>query len=129
MESCIFCKIAKGEIPCTKVYEDKDYLAFLDIRPVNAGHTLVIPKKHFRWVWDVEDIAGYYAVVKKLANAMKKAFKAEMVASVVLGNEVPHAHVWLVPRYSGEDVMDFRTTTQLTQKQMEEAAKKIRTHL
>lgn len=102
METCIFCKIVKGEIPCYKVYEDKKYLAFLDIAPRNPGHTLVIPKKHYRWVWDVEDIAGYYKVVGKVANAIRRALMTEWVVSLVLGEEVPHAHVWLVPRFPND---------------------------
>ena len=65
---CIFCKIVAGEIPSHKVYEDSDYLAFLDIRPLNPGHTLVVPKKHYRWVWDDPDIGKYYQAVGRVAN-------------------------------------------------------------
>ena len=63
MENCIFCKIVSGEIPSYKVYEDNEFMAFLDVRPLNLGHTLVIPKKHYRWVWDVPNIGEYYEVV------------------------------------------------------------------
>jgi histidine triad (HIT) family protein len=99
---CVFCKIVAGEIPSYKVYEDDNYLAFLDIRPLNPGHTLVIPKKHYRWVWDVPDIGAYYRVVGRAANALKRALATDWVVSLVLGEEVPHAHVWLVPRLPGD---------------------------
>ena len=107
---CIFCKIATGEIPCTKVYEDENFLAFLDIRPVGPGHTQVIPKKHYRWVWDLPagrqvspNIGEYFAVVKKIALAQKKAFQTDMVRSQVYGEEITHAHVWVWPETVGDE--------------------------
>ena len=113
--SCIFCKIAKGEIPAEKVYEDADYLAFLDIRPLAPGHTLVIPKKHYRWVWDVPNIGAYFETVKKVALALQKAFgSVDEVHSKVIGEEVPHAHVWLYPapdKVSG-DKNDFNANAE-----------------
>jgi len=102
MADCVFCKIVKRDIPAYIVYEDENYMAFLDINPRNPGHCLVIPKKHYRWVWDVEDISGYYKVVQKVANGIRKAMKTEWVVSLVLGEEVPHAHVWLVPRFEDD---------------------------
>jgi len=102
MENCIFCKIGKGEIPCYKLYEDESFLAFLDINPRNPGHTLIVPKEHFRWVWDVTNIGAYYEVVQQLAVAIKKALNADMIFSFVFGEEVPHAHVWLVPRFEND---------------------------
>ncbi|MBU0461717.1 MAG: HIT family protein [Nanoarchaeota archaeon] len=99
---CVFCKIIKGEIPCHKVYEDKDFFAFLDISPLNKGHTLVIPKKHYRWVWDVPNIGEYYETVQKIVAAIKKAMGTDYVVSLVFGEAVPHAHVWLVPRYDDD---------------------------
>jgi|SRR3989338_457820 len=100
---CIFCKIATGEIPCTKVYEDENFLAFLDIRPIGPGHTQVIPKKHYHWVWDVPNIEEYFAVVKKIALAQKKAFQTDMVRSQVYGEEIAHAHVWVWPETVGDE--------------------------
>ncbi|MDP2909358.1 MAG: HIT family protein [Nanoarchaeota archaeon] len=129
MDSCIFCKIAKGEIPCHKVYEDKDFLAFLDIKPLNPGHTLVIPKKHFRWVWDVPNIDKYYMVVGEIANAMKKAFGTDYVVSLVFGEEVPHAHVWLVPRFKEDGhggSIRLENVKKLSDEEMRESAEKIR---
>ena len=97
MESCIFCKIVKGEIPSHKVYEDDDFFAFLDIHPQSPGHTQVIPKKHYRWVWQVPNAGEYFEVVKKIALAQQKAFQTDFILSKIIGDEVPHAHVWVFP--------------------------------
>lgn len=97
MENCIFCKIAAGEIPAHKVYESDDFLAFLDIHPLSPGHTLVIPKQHYRWVWDVPKAGDYFEVVKKIAQAQKKAFGTDFILSKIIGEEVPHAHIWVYP--------------------------------
>lgn len=95
--SCIFCKIAKKEIPAEVVYEDENFLAFLDIHPQSPGHAQVIPKKHFRWVWDVPNVGEYFEVVKKIAIAQQKAFETDFVLSKIIGDEVSHAHVWVFP--------------------------------
>ena len=113
MENCIFCKIVKGEIPSVKIYEDENFLAFLDIHPVGRGHTQVIPKKHYRWVWDVPNAGEYFEVAKKIALAQKKAFGIEMIRSQVYGEEVAHAHIWVWPEITGGE------------KNLEENAKKI----
>ncbi len=104
MENCIFCKIVRGEIPSYKVYEDENFLAFLDINPESPGHTLVVPKTHYRWVWDlpagrqVSPNAGeYFEVAQKIAHAQMKAFETDWVISKIVGEEVPHAHIWLIP--------------------------------
>lgn len=97
MNDCIFCKIVKGEIPAHKVYEDADFLAFLDINPLSPGHALVIPKKHYTWVWDVPNAGAYFEVARKIALAQKKAFKTDFVLSRIVGEEVPHAHIWIYP--------------------------------
>lgn len=98
-EDCIFCKIVKGEIPSYKVYEDSDFLAFLDIRPLTKGNTLVVPKKHFRWTYDVPNFGEYFEVAKKVGLATQKAFSAKWLSFLTLGWEVPHAHVRVIPRY------------------------------
>ena len=95
--NCIFCKIAKKEIPANIVYEDDDFMAFLDIRPLSPGHALVIPKDHYRWVWDVPDVGAYFEVARKIANAQQKAFNTDWVLSRIVGDEVPHAHIWVFP--------------------------------
>ncbi len=101
MDDCIFCKIVKGEIPSYKIYEDSEFLAFLDIFPATEGYTLVIPKKHYRWVWDVENIAGYFQVCQKVAKHFQKITKKDGVYSMILGEEVPHSHVRLIPDSDG----------------------------
>lgn len=97
MENCIFCKIVAGEIPSRKIYEDERFLAFLDIHPRAPGHMLVIPKEHYRFVWDFPDIGAYFAAVQRLALALQKAFDTKTIHSKVEGNEMHHAHVWLYP--------------------------------
>lgn len=98
MNECIFCKIVRGEVPAHKVYEDDDFLAFLDINPRAPGHTLVIPKKHYRWVWDVPQVGAYFEVVRKIAKAQQKVFGTEMILCRVTGEEVHHAHIWTFPK-------------------------------
>lgn len=106
--SCIFCKIIAGEIPATKIYEDENFLAFLDIHPQSPGHTQVIPKKHYRWVWDVPNAGEYFEVVKKIAKAQQKAFGTDWILSRIIGDEVPHAHIWVYPENGAKgDKNDF----------------------
>ncbi len=129
---CIFCKIVAWEIPCYKVYEDDKYLAFLDIRPLNLGHLLVIPKKHYRRVWDVDNIWEYYEVVGKIANAMKKALNIDYIVSTVFGEEVPHAHVWLVPRFKNDGhgwAIDLSNVKDISDTEMKDIAEKIAKNL
>jgi len=132
MESCIFCKIVKGEIPSYKVYEDENFLAFLGIPPVNKGHTLVIPKKHYRWVWDVENIGEYYEVIQKIVKGIQKAMNTEWVVSAIAGEEAPHAHVWLVPRYENDGHGGFLDTSKkldIPDEEMKEITKKIKQNI
>ena len=108
MTNCIFCKIVSKEIPAHIVYEDENFMAFLDINPQSPGHTQVIPKKHHRWVWDVPDVGSYFEVARKIAKAQQKAFGTDFVLSRIVGDEVPHAHIWVFPnnKVSG-DPKDF----------------------
>ena len=129
---CIFCKIINNDIPSFKIYEDNHYLAFLDIRPLNPGHTLIIPKQHIRWVWDSKDIQGYYAVVQKVANAIRKTFEIEQVVSLVFGEEVHHAHVWLVPRLENDGhglSIDLSKTKEISTDEMQEIAENIKKNI
>ncbi|QAR34393.1 HIT family protein [Geovibrio thiophilus] len=107
----IFTKIINGEIPAAKVYEDDDFLAILDIRPVNFGHTLLIPKKYFVNVFDAPlDVAAkIYPVLTKIANGMKNALNCDGVNiyqnnGAAAGQEVFHAHLHIVPRYEGDEM-------------------------
>lgn len=97
MTDCIFCKIVAGEIPSHTVYEDSDFLAFLDIKPLTPGHTLVIPKQHFRWVWEVPNVGEYFEAARKVARAQQKAYETDWILSKIVGDEVPHAHIWIFP--------------------------------
>ena len=97
MDDCIFCKIAQGEIPSHKIYEDDEFLAFLDIHPQTPGHVQIIPKKHYRWVWDVPNIGNYFELAQKIAKAQQKAFDTDWILSKIIGDEVHHAHVWVFP--------------------------------
>ena len=104
----IFSRIIAGEIPCYKVAENDKFFAFLDINPVNWGHTLVVPKKEVDYIFDIEDaeLAEMAVFSKKVARALKAAMPCRKVGVTVLGLEVPHAHIHLVPLQSEGD-MDF----------------------
>jgi len=95
--NCIFCKIAKGEIPAYKVYEDDNFLAFLDINPQSPGHVQVISKGHYRWVWDVPNVGEYFEVVRKIAKAQQKAFDTDWILEKIVGEDIYHAHIWVYP--------------------------------
>ena len=110
---CIFCKIVKGEIHSYKVYEDENFLAFLDINPQSPGHTQVITKTHYRWVWDVPNAGKYFEVVKKIAIAQQKAFGTDFILAKIIGDEVEHAHIWVFPNSSiSGDTKDFKVNAQ-----------------
>jgi histidine triad (HIT) family protein len=104
MNECLFCKIINEEVPAHKVYEDEHTLAFLDINPRSPGHMQVIPKQHYRWVWDIPtcnepspNYCDYSAVIQKIAKALQRTFGTDSIWSRITGEEVPHAHVWLFP--------------------------------
>lgn len=117
MPSCIFCKIVAKEIPAHIVYEDDHFLAFLDIHPKSPGHTQIIPKQHYRWVWDIPSnnpagpsIGNYFEIVQKIAKAQQKAFGTDWILSKIIGDEVPHAHIWVFPNKEVEgNPADFET--------------------
>lgn len=123
----IFTKIANGEIPAYKVAEDENFLAFLDISPVAKGHTLVIPKKEVDYLFDLENelYSGLQLFAKKVAVGLKKAIPCVKVGVLVLGLEVPHAHIHLIPMQSEADVLNFSKKLSLSQKEFEEIKSKI----
>ena len=124
----IFSKIEAGEIPSYKCAESEKFYAFLDINPVAKGHTLVIPRREVDYIFDMDDdeIAEYQVFAKKVATALKKAFPCRKVAQVVLGLEVPHAHIHLIPMNSEADV-DFRKEKlKLSEEEFKEIAEAIR---
>lgn len=105
----IFSRIIAGEIPCYKIAEDDRFFAFLDINPVNWGHTLVVPKRETDYIFDIDDeeLAAMTIFAKKVAKAIRKAIPCRKVGVTVLGLEVPHAHIHLVPLQNEGD-MDFK---------------------
>jgi histidine triad (HIT) family protein len=124
----IFTRIVNGEIPCHKIAETEDYLSFLDVRPQTYGHTLCITKKEIDYVFDVEDelYTGLWLFAKRVARAVKKTVPCKRVCIVVIGDEVPHTHVHLLPFNSMADVtFSGRAKVELSQDEMRELAAKI----
>ncbi|MEW6722211.1 MAG: HIT family protein [Candidatus Micrarchaeota archaeon] len=130
MENCVFCKIVSGQIPCSRVYEDDSLLAFLDINPINPGHTLVIPKKHVDNVFGMDDDAYHslFSSAKKVSGAIQTATGAKRIGVVVEGFLIPHAHVHLVPINSGGE-LSFGRAKKATAESLAEVSAKIRAHL
>jgi histidine triad (HIT) family protein len=123
----IFTRIVNGEIPCYKIAEDENYLAFLDINPLQEGHTLVIPKKEINYIFDVgnELHAGLWNFAKKVGKAIEKVVPCQRIGITVIGLEVPHAHIHLIPLRTMYD-MDFRKPKlQFTPDEFASIAKKI----
>ncbi len=123
----IFSKIVAGEIPSYKVAEDENYYAFLDINPLAKGHTLVIPKREVDYIFDLEDetLAGLVLFAKKIAHKIKEQIGCVKVAMVVLGLEVPHAHIHLIPMNSEKDVDFSAEKLKLTPEEFKEIASMI----
>lgn len=126
----LFTKIINGEIPAHKVFEDDRFLAFLDIRPINPGHTLVIPKKEIDYIFDLDDklLGDIMAVAKKVAGAIKKSVSCRKVGVMVAGIEVPHAHIHLVPIQEVKD-LNFANAKSADSQKLAEMAAKIRNNL
>jgi histidine triad (HIT) family protein len=123
----IFTKIINGEIPCYKIAEDENYFAFLDINPLRAGHTLVVPKKETDYIFDLDDdqLSGMFLFSKKVASAIKSAFPCNRIGIAVLGLEVPHAHIHLVPMDSMEDINFRNPKLKFSSEEFKEIADKI----
>jgi len=98
-ENCIFCKIAKGEIPCVKIWEDEKHLAFLDVNPMSPGHTLIMPKNHTDYLFDIEDneYSELMLKAKEIAVKLKSKLNPKRVCVIVEGFLIPHAHIHLIP--------------------------------
>jgi len=123
----IFSKIAAGEIPSYKCAEDEQFYAFLDINPIQKGHPLVIPRREVDYVFDMNDdeIGAYMVFAKKVAVAIKRAFPCKKVGMAVLGLEVPHAHIHLVPMQSEKDMIFSNPKLKLTEEEFREISQKI----
>lgn len=129
--SSIFTKIIQGEIPSYKVAEDENYLAFLDIFPLKKGHTLVIPKNEVDYIFDLDTdtLAGLTAFAQKVAKAIDKTVECERVGVAVIGLEVPHAHIHLVPLHSVHDIDFSKPKLQFTPEEFQEIASSIAANL
>lgn len=127
----IFSRIITGEIPCYKIAEDHHYFAFLDINPLAKGHTLVIPKQETDYLFHLEDdlLAGLTVFAKKVALAIEKTIPCQRIGVAVLGLEVPHAHIHLVPLQTEADISFAKPKLKLEKEEMEAIAEKIRQHL
>ena len=126
----LFTKIVEGEIPCHKICENDDYLAFLDIRPINPGHTLVIPKKETDYIFDVDDdlLGGMMIFAKRIAHAIEKEVDCQRVGIMVAGLEVPHAHIHLIPIFKIPD-LNFANAKPADNDELAKVAERIRQHI
>ncbi len=130
---CVFCKIVTGEIPATKVYEDEEFIAFLDIGPVNKGHILVVPKKHYPTLLDMpeEEAGKLYKLVHRAAKAVKEALDADGLNIInnvgsAAGQEVFHVHVHVIPRFLDDEMKFGWRKLQYKEGEMQEYAEKIK---
>jgi histidine triad (HIT) family protein len=127
----IFTKIVNGEIPCYKIAENKDFFAFLDINPLAEGHTLVIPKKEVDYIFDLSDelYSGLHLFAKKIAKAIDKTVECKRVGIAVIGLEVPHAHIHLVPLKNIGDLNFANPKLKFTKEEFIDTARKIAENL
>ncbi|RMF55680.1 HIT family protein [Candidatus Woesearchaeota archaeon] len=132
---CIFCKIVKGELPCSKLYEDEMFLAFLDLYPVKKGHALVIPKEHYETIFDVPEnvLEKYLSVIKKVAVAVKKGTDAKGInlaqANHKAANQaIPHIHFHVIPRDEGDGLGSW-PQGKYEDREMDEFREKIAEHI
>lgn len=123
----IFTRIIKGEIPCYKIAEDDKYFAFLDINPLRAGHTLIVPKQETDYIFDIDDkaLSGMIIFSKKIAIAIKEAYPCNRIGVAILGLEVPHAHIHLVPMDDMEDVNFKNPKLKFSPEEFKEIAARI----
>jgi histidine triad (HIT) family protein len=123
----IFTRIINGEIPCFRVAEDDRYIAFLDVRPLKAGHTLVVPKKEVDYLFDLDEdmLAGMMLFAQKVARAMKEVIECNRIGVAVLGLEVPHAHIHLIPITREGDMLFTNPRVSLSQEENERLAREI----
>ena len=128
MEDCIFCKIVEGKSPSYKVYEDEKYYGLLDIFPASKGHVLLITKKHFRWVHDVDDFNGYWGTALKVKKAIDKAFSPMWVQYLTHGI-IAHAHIHVIPRFKNDGLKIKWPHIKYKGNEMNEFAEKIKKFL
>lgn len=128
--SSLFSKIVNGEIPCHKIMEDEKYLAFLDVRPIKLGHTLVIPKQEIDYIFDLEDdlLSGLMIFAKKVAVLLQKEIKCQRIGVMVAGLEVPHTHIHLIPMDSISD-LNFSNAQAASNEELSQVLKRIQKHI
>ncbi len=126
----LFTRIVNGEIPCHKICEDENYLAFLEIQPINPGHTLVIPKKEIDYLFDIGDdtLGGLMVFAKKVAHAIRKEIPCKRIGVMVAGLEVPHAHIHLIPILGISD-LSFENAKPVKSPELAKIAERIRKRL
>ncbi len=127
MEGCIFCKIAKGEIDSAKIYEDDKFFAFLDVKPLNPGHSLLIPKKHIDYIFDIDEplYSEIFKTAKKLSKPIKDAVNSKKIGMAIEGFGVPHTHLHLIPLNNINDI-DPHRARQTSSEELNKVAEKIR---
>ena len=136
MNKCVFCKIAKGEIPADKIYEDDNFFAFLDINPVNPGHVLVVPKNHYENIYSAPDeiLCDIGSLVKKISIAVKQGVNADGI-NIIMNNEsaagqiVPHVHFHIIPRFSGDGLRHWIGKPYANKEEVAKIAEKIRSEI
>ncbi len=129
-DNCIFCKIANGVLPSINVYEDEKVLGLLDIHPISKGHTLLIPKTHHEWMQDVPDslLAELFITTKKVMQAMVKGLPCDYVQVSVVGKDVPHFHIHLIPRYLQDGLPQYQVLEYENDKEKNNIAGKIKNY-
>ena len=134
--SCIFCRIAQKQVPASLIFEDEKVLAFLDVKPLNEGHTLVIPKAHYEGIFEIPQVLiGYlHGVAKQIALAVKKATGADGISIIqqngkAAGQEIFHLHVHVIPRYEGQKLPRFSELSEVDREKLSQTAAKIRNYL
>jgi len=135
-ESCIFCKIVRKQAPASIVYEDEVVMVFLDLRPLNIGHTLVIPKAHYVDIFDIpeKELSQVHQVAKQVSFAIKKATNADGISIIqqsgkAAGQDIFHLHVHVVPRFEGQKLPPFSELKEIERAKLDEMSKKIRKYL
>jgi histidine triad (HIT) family protein len=135
-ESCIFCKIVKKQAPASLIYEDESVMVFLDIRPLNMGHALVIPKKHYVDIFGApkSELSQVYIVAKQISFAVKKTTNADGISIIqqngrAAGQDIFHLHVHVVPRFEGQKLPRFSDLKQVERAKLDDMAEKIRQEL
>lgn len=130
MQDCIFCQVVVGKLPSYKIYEDELFYAFLDIFPKSKGHILVVPKKHYKWTYDIPEFGKYWETAHRLTKAVQKAMNPYFISYLTYGLDVPHAHIHIIPYYREVSPTEAITLKEnLSKQELAEIASKIRQSL